>query len=246
MIITNDIKQEFADYARSIKGEACGLIVFNNNQNQLIKCRNVSPNIVNSYEINSEDYLWASTKGRIIASIHSHYRYSKLPKFSILDKIISEEHELVSILYDVNSKTFFEYKPCGYSNNYIGRIFSWGSSDCFSLISDYYKQELNIIVSISINRDKNIFHINDFNKANIFNIAKKNNFDIYDYNIDFTLCEHDILFTKKNITDVNPSHLSIYIGDEKILHQPRQQPSTIEYINKYKQLITYVFRHQTL
>lgn len=239
----NQVKQDFASYADSIHGEACGLIIKKNNCFFLKKCNNISENKLNSYEISTRDYYEAAKMGKIEYSIHSHYRRQKITQFSVIDKTISEEYELPALLYDVNKKIFIEYEPHGYSNDYVGRSFSWGFSDCLSLVCDYYKQELSINILTLQNRDKNIYVKEDLSLNNIKNLASLNDFLILDYDYN-SLQEHDILLSKKYSSDKTPSHLSIYINDDKILHQKRDDYSKIEDVKLYNNLFVCIFRHK--
>ena len=67
-----------------------------------------------------------------------------LDEFSEFDKIQSLAHGLPSILYGVKKDRFLLFKPEDYRDPYVGRAFQIGTQDCFTLLTDYYKNELSI------------------------------------------------------------------------------------------------------
>lgn len=225
----------------NLNKESCALIYKQNNNLLINICDNVSFKPQKYFEISNSDYIKVSRKGEIVGLIHSHIT-NKQFKFSILDKTIAEGHNINSIIYNVKTDTFHEYVPTGnFKNEYVGRDFKWGQSDCFSLVADYYNKEINIDINvITKNRDRSIF-ISDYvkNKEYIKD-AYKYGFRILSNNNE--LEENDILFMKDNDSSY-PSHLGIYLGNNKILHQPRNQKSLIETINSsIFDRIVYIFR----
>ena len=126
--------------------EMVGIIV----SGDFIPLPNSSKDKENSIELLPEHY--AQYCGRIEAVIHSHtckLRNSPLfdprtpskmdmlnqPKTKVPWGIVATDGT------DVMSAKFFPRVP---NNNYIGREFTWYINDCFTIVQDYYKFELDI------------------------------------------------------------------------------------------------------
>jgi proteasome lid subunit RPN8/RPN11 len=89
--------------------EICGLLsIDDNEQLNIIPCKNVSLKKQEHFLINGRDYLKATSIGQIIGIYHSHPNGNT---FSELDKNNALGHNLISIIYDIKSNTFNEYHP---------------------------------------------------------------------------------------------------------------------------------------
>ena len=184
-------------------------------------------------------------------------------KFSEFDKIQSEAHELPSILYNVKEDKFFEYEPTGYKSPYVGRMFQIGSQDCFTLLRDYYKNELGISFD-NFKRDE--LWSNNLTgflkeKAREVKLSPRSTF-IGNLNI-LLKKEHLVEVTQgqPNVEDMmnydiilfkyynldKPSHCGVYIDGNKILHHPARNYSRIQNYSELLRKQTYsILRHESL
>lgn len=224
-MISFDTKQIIKKLAQKTNNEICGFVTANN----VYPCVNKSDNPQNHFLISPVDYLKVNNKEKIQFVYHSH---PKNPEFSEFDKISLYNLKLRGLVYCKETDSFNYFLPESYNNKYIGRKFEIGISDCLTLITDYYKNELNIILP-QINRNENWYEKNP-------NLVNENIPSFLDKIVLKNAQKHDIiLFDMFN--NNNPNHFGIYLGDELILHHPRHKLSTIEILTeKHKEKIPYV------
>lgn len=238
--LPDHIKETFKAFALENKHiESCGLIGCSSDF-FIYLCKNISREPNKYFEISSKDYVSSSKRGELCAIIHSHIK-NKQFKFSILDKIISEEHEITSIIYDIHSNSFFEYVPSGYKNTYLNRNFKWGESDCFTLVADYYKQEFDFnIPEPIVDRNNKKEYIAYLKNKSYVQHAINNNLLV---NTDKEFLINDILFINERTNNEYPTHLAVYLGSNKILHQPNNSISKIETLSEdIIDRVQYIFR----
>ena len=265
MLIDDYIESEIREHANSdFKNECCGFVVFSTKDkaNVIFPCQNQSRRKGEHFLICPKDYIRASRLGEIMAVYHSHPKQI-VGEFSEFDKIQSEVHELPSILYNIKEDKFFEYEPDGYKSPYVGRAFQIGSQDCFTLLCDYYKNELGISFN-NFKRDE--LWSNDLTgflkeKTREVELSPRSTF-VENLSIlmekerlieirrgqpnSEEMMNYDIILLKYFELD-KPSHCGIYIGGNKILHQPARAYSRIQEYNKSLSRRTYsVLRHESL
>ncbi len=218
--------------------EACGLVFENKTKNlDIFPCKNSALDKQNFFIINPINYLECSIVGNITHYYHSHP--GKSENFSEYDKQISEQHNIKAILYLINQDKFLEYEPCGYRNKYCGRPFIMGSSDCFTLVKEYYFNELNITINDNLARDSKSAAppiedvVETLQQINPFLVSVDiNNFK--------TLQKNDILIFS---IEKDYPHIAILLENSTILHQKLNKDSVIEeYSSLYKKNLKYVFR----
>ena len=198
--------------------------------------KNIAADKTKDFEISPVDYLLATTRGKIIAYYHSHCLESQPDKLTPFDLLISTENNLPIILYHVPSDSFKVGGELEYSE-YIGRKFNFDTSDCLSLVEEFYDKEFNIKIE-HVTRDENWFKTDPHK---IKNSANKYGFFEVDKNSprfgDLLVIEYTHTF---------PSHFMIYLGDDEILHHRAGGYSTIEkYNDTLKELTAMCLRHKT-
>jgi proteasome lid subunit RPN8/RPN11 len=226
--IKNFIKKQALE---SAPNECCGFIVKENDSFKCIPCYNIATDTINNFKIGSLEYLKIKNKYKIFYIYHSHTNENC--DFSEMDKNCSENLNLPIILYNIEKNIFKVYEPISVDTNLIGRFYEYKKYDCFTLIRDFYLKKMNIDLSIEyedldkINVKKMfIDHYNDKNLMLINNIEE--------------LKDNDILL----IDDFKEAcHCAIYLGNDKILHQPMDTFSKIEnYCNFYRRRTNLIFR----
>ncbi|NBW09897.1 MAG: hypothetical protein EBR82_17915 [Caulobacteraceae bacterium] len=219
--------------------ECCGFIIQEDEKFRCIPINNISQNPKENFEILSLDFLKVKQKYKKIYYIyHSHTNENQ--EITEKDKTCSENLMVPIIMYNINHDILKIYEPIKIKNEYIGRYYEHGRYDCFKLIEDYYRNELNI----NFNYDRTFYRkslIEMDIKSEIFKYFQQNNFELIKdnkYHI------NDILFMDFFL-DKNPKHFALYLGDDKILHQPMNGFSKIEnYSDFYRKRLYAFFRRK--
>jgi proteasome lid subunit RPN8/RPN11 len=234
--IKNFIQKQAKD---NLPNECCGFIIKENEKFKCIPTKNISKDPKENFEISSLDFLKIKQKYKKIYYIyHSHTNDNQ--DLTEKDKNCSENLVLPIIMYNLKHDFVKIYEPIKVKNEYIGRYYEHGKYDCFKLIEDFYKNELNI----NFNYDRNFYKkslIEMDIKNEIFKYFEQNNFEIITNN---TFKINDILFMDFFLNK-NPKHFALYLGDDKILHQPMGGFSKIEnYSDFYKKKLYAIFRRK--
>jgi len=133
--------------------EACGLLVANGRKQRYVPCRNMATSPSEHFILNPEDYADAEDSGKIIGIVHSHPNEASRPSdadkasceatdlpwhiFSVY-KMLDEPGQPVKITGDT------AITPTGWEAPLLGRQFSFGTLDCFTLLRDFYHREMGI------------------------------------------------------------------------------------------------------
>lgn len=222
-----EIKKQIKELAKTADIEICGFVV----NGLVFSCENISPNPTKNFTISPADYIKVARQGRIQFVYHSHL--SEKDEFSEFDKTNLYNHKLDGLLYCKGKDSFKTFFYNSYNNKYTGRVFEIGKHDCFSLVRDYYKNELNIHIK-DYPRGKDWYK----NNPNIIN----ENFVNCGFEKVETIKRHDIIVFDI-LNNGNPCHFGIYLENDTMLIHPRNKLSTIESLsNAYKQKIAYILR----
>lgn len=211
-MITQFIKQKIKNLSLQTKGECCGFVV----KNQVFPCKNQSQNPNHHFSISPLDYLHASYLGKIEIIYHSH---AKNPEFSEFDKLNLYNQKLRGLVYCKEKDCFNVFFPESYNNKYLGRSFEIGVSDCLSLVAEYYKNELGVILP-DIQRSEGWYK----NHPNIVRDNTPKNF----VKIEFKDAQKNDLLVFDMLKNNQPCHFGIYLGNDIILHQLRNKFSVLE------------------
>ena len=88
------------------------------------------------------DYAAVEDKGEIVAVIHSHPTTNHNP--SPADRVACEQSGLPWHIVNPNTENWGYCEPEGFELPYVGREFSHGVVDCYSLCRDWYKREFGL------------------------------------------------------------------------------------------------------
>ena len=235
MKLTKQIKTGIKDHAKECGPlECCGLILSSAEGSlEVYRCKN-NQTKKGRFSINPKDYLKASEQGDIVAAYHSHLEGLS---FSEFDMYNSNIHNIKYILFSMKENSFVTYDPNSELNEYVGREFEIGATDCFTLLKDFYKNELNISI-------RNYFRDEDW-KKNLPDLFDKY-FEKENFKEVKNLKKHDTLLFKTSKDDFS-SHCAVYLGNQLMLHQPRNMISRIdEYDERYKRITNKIIRHKSL
>lgn len=243
MFATDKVKEQIRQHALEfVPNEVCGLIVFSGVELIAVRAENASEEKRHNFSIDTHSYVQASLLGEIVAYYHSHF--DGRVGFSVCDKIAIEEHKMAAVLYHVEANVFIEASPTGSPPSYIGREFKIGECDCFTLIRDVFLSEKGIVI-----RD---YHRDEQWTKNTPDIYEKNyeqeNFIKIQTgvpNVESLRAYDCLLFQLVDIP--YPSHAAIYLGNEMILHHPRNKFSVMERLSEpLKRRVSYVVRHKAM
>lgn len=218
--------------------EICGFIVLKNNNFICMPCENIAKNKKENFMISSLDYIKIKNySDKILYIYHSHVNDNE--NFSQQDISCSENLCLPIIMYNLNTKTFKIHEPISIKKEYIGRFYQHAKYDCFKLIEEFYKKEKFIEFKYDNNFYSKSLEEMDI-KTEVYKFYMNNNFEIIDNKNDIKL--HDILLIDA-FGENKPKHFALYMGQDKILHQPMFGFSKIEnYCNFYRRHTDSIFR----
>lgn len=233
------IKEEALAHAlRDAPREACGLVVIVKGRERYVPCRNLATGD-NHFELVPEDYADAEDLGEVVGVIHSHPNGGCNP--SEADQVSCERSGLEWHIVGLPSGQWASIRPTGYKAPLVGRVFSHGVLDCYTLIRDYYFETLGIVLPDFYRPDnwwnKRVrgddvlnLYMDNFAKAGFVKVTRPPQ-------------KHDVFLMQVESDVVN--HAAIYLGDEVILHHLYGRLSSRDAFGGYWQKHTiHVLEHQ--
>ncbi len=223
-----------AHAAAEFPRESCGVVVVVRGKQRYIPCRNIAEG-GGDFDIHPDDLNDAEGVGEVTHIVHSHPNMPALPTEA--DLVGCEDSELPWIIVNWPTGTMYEFAPSGYVAPLVGRSYAHGVLDCYSLIRDYYKRELDIDIPDFDRTDKwwdkgGNLYMENFEKAGFIAVTG----DIQ---------KHDVVLMQISSTVVN--HGAIYIGDGLIMQHCTNRLSSRDVYGGYWQRCTHVVvRHRSL
>lgn len=236
MKLTKEIKEKALAHAKEeYPKEAVGLVHVIKGKNRYFKCQNLAETPDEHFILNPKDYLEAEKKGEIIAVVHSHPKTNPTP--SPADKVACEASGLPWFIVNPNTETWGEYKPEGWELPYVGREFSHGIVDCYSLVRDFYKREFKLQLNDYNRRDQwwekgENMYLDNFAKEGF----KETTLEQIAYGDLFLM----------QLESPVPNHAGIYLGDGVVLHHVQGRLSSRDVYGGYYQKVTAkVLKHES-
>ena len=203
--------------------ESVGVLIVIKGKEQYYPCNNLSTYSQQCFILDPEDYVKADALGEITAIVHSHPVTPPSP--SQADKVSCEQSGLKWHIVNPKTETWGYCEPTGYKPPLIGRQWVWGVTDCWSLVRDYYKEQLNIQL-LDYQRPTTP---QDFLDNPLFEqYAERTGFR--ELNKDEKLQKGDVLLM--SILHPTLNHVAIFLGDD-ILHHLADRLSTREPYNEW-------------
>lgn len=239
--MNTDTEREIREHAaREYPREACGLIAVVRGKERYLPCRNIAESNHENFVLHHEDYAKAEDLGEILALVHSHPDAGNQP--SQADRVQCAASGLPWYIVSVNAQgetsDIARYEPEDYEAPLVGRQFAHGVLDCYTLIQDYYKRELNIVLP-------------DFERADDWwnkgdDLYMQHFADAGFAPIKGTIRKHDVIIMQ--VRAPVPNHAGVFIGDpDRMLHHMHGRLSTRDVYGGWFQEVTrIVVRHRGL
>ena len=237
MNLNQELKKEILLHAKEeLPKECCGLIIVRKGRKRYKRCKNVSDVPKETFVLAINDYVKAEEEGEIIAVVHSHP--FERPEPSIGDKVSCEKSNMPWYIVNPTTEQWGYLEPTGFELPLVGREFNFGIVDCYSLVRDYFKQELNIEIRDYFRNDKfwekgNSLYEDNYEKEGFRKVPLD------------SIQKHDVLLI--HLEANLPNHAAIYLGEQQILHHVQGRLSSRDILGEYYIKNTaFVARHKTL
>ena len=223
------LQHALAEYPR----EACGLAVIVKGRERYWPCRNLAVG-TDQFILDPEDYLAAEMTGDIVAVVHSHPDLPCTP--SQADQVSCEASGLPWHIVNVPHGQWHYMEPTGYQAPLVGREWSHGVLDCYSLIRDWYAQEQGLVLPDFKRRDEwwmrgENLYIEHFNEAGFIEIDPD----------DIQLGDGVLMRVASPVTN----HGAVYLGDNRIIHHVQNRLSCRDIYGEFwRKRTTHVLRHE--
>lgn len=205
----------FAHAEQQAPRECCGLLVKVAESEALlyVAAENVWPaEEPDRFSIHPETYARvADDLGEVVAIVHSHPNASANP--SMADRVGCEKSGLPWLIVGWPSGVVKRVDPEGWRAPYKGREFAHGVLDCYTLIQDWFRRELEVVLPDFDRSDGWWEERPDHARENLYveNFARAG----------FVLAHgepkrHDVFLMQVKADVAN--HGAIYLGDGNILH----------------------------
>jgi proteasome lid subunit RPN8/RPN11 len=214
-----------AEYPR----EACGLLVIRKGREVYARCRNIGVG-TDQFVIHPEDYAAADREGEIVGVVHSHPGTS--PEPSQADRVACGASGLPWHIVGIPSEDWVRIEPTGFVAPLVGREWSHGVLDCYSLVRDWFRSERGVLLPNFARfddwwkRGENLY-LDNFSRVGfeVVNFADLRN-----------LLPGDCFLMQ--VASPVPNHAAVYLGDGLILHHLQGRLSSRDVYGGYWQKVT--------
>lgn len=219
-----------AEYPR----EACGVVIVERGRPVYVRCRNEAEGRGN-FIMAPADFAAAEDRGEIVRVVHSHADIPPVP--SDADLVGCERSGVPWIIVNWPVGDWREFAPSGYKAPLIGRTFTHGVLDCYSLIRDYYAEVLGIDLPDFARQEQwwlkgDNLYLEGFPKAGFVEVDA----DVPQ--------QHDVLLMQIGAPVIN--HAAVYAGDNQIIqHCAGRLSSRDVFGGGWRRAMRKIVRHQS-
>lgn len=233
MNLTTDLLTDIAAHAeRDYPREACGLVVVIKGRARYRACRNIAESHEH-FVIDPLDYAAAEDSGSVLMVVHSHP--DAAPEPSQADRVGCEQSGLPWAIIGWPSGAVQTIEPCGYQAPLIGRQFSHGILDCWTLVRDYYQRALGVTLPDYQRPDDwwvkgQTLYLDHYAEAGFVPVTEAR--------------ANDMLLMQ--VASPTPNHAALWMGDGTILHHQMGRLSSRDvYGGWYRKITTHILRHRS-
>ncbi len=224
-----------AHAAREYPREACGLVVRVAGVDEYRPCRNIALGAA-QFALCPEDYAAAEDAGEVRAVVHSHPDGTAAA--SPADRAGCARSGLPWLIVSWPAQEVTRIEPEDYDCPLEGRPYLYGVWDCWTLVQDYYRQRLGIRLDGQVYEPRWAECRKDYIRARYAAAG-------FVAVPPAQLAAHDVLALQGE--GLGPAtHLAVYLGDSRLLHQPANQLSRQGiYGGHWQRCTTLVLRHRS-
>lgn len=217
--------------------ECCGLIIVVNGKERYYPCKNLAATPYEHFVMCPRDRAKAEDLGDVIAVVHSHPNTTAEP--SEADRAQCETWKLPWYIFavrvlessgQVGLHDIAHLEPCGYEAPLVGRSFSHGILDCYTLVQDYYRRELGIDLPYFDRRDGWWDEGEDLYMANFASCG----FAPIPEGSQPQIGDIILMQLRAKV----PNHAGVYIGNGQMLHHVMRRLSSRDLYDGHWQEIT--------
>ena len=203
--------------------EVCGLICIVKGRKKYWPCENIADDPADGFCLSPDDWMKCEDAGELVGVFHSHPFSSPQP--SQVDLSSCEHLGLPFYIVNPHTEQWHDFKPTGYKAPLIGRQWTWGASDCWKLVIDYFAEKgLTVKDWERPKRSEEILTNGIFER-----LIPQSNFVEIDDNKE--MLPGDLLLMK--FTGPDPDHVAIYIGEQMVLHHMAGRLSSRDLYNQF-------------
>lgn len=238
---------ELADFmahaASCAPAECCGLLVDfgpEHGGRRYVAAINTRAHDEGAAQFELDDATWWACEdaGEILAVCHSHPHASANP--SMADRLGCEASGLPWLILAWPSEHVVQVNPCGWSAPLVGREYTFGVLDCYTLVQDYYRRSLGITLPDFERRDKFWERGEHLYRDNLQAVGGV----VVSAASEADLVPGDVLLMRVLSPDVD-NHAAVWVGDGYMLHHPYGQLSRRErWDTPWQRRTTAVLRHR--
>lgn len=212
--------------------EACGLVVIIKGRERYWPAKNMAQG-TDQFILDPADYATADAAGDIVAIVHSHPNMPCTP--SPADLWSCEASGLPWYIVSVPSGQWHTMLPDSYNAPLIGREYSHGKQDCYTLVRDWYARRQLMLP--------------DFERSDEWWLAGQNLYADNFARCGFQEVQPDQLTSGDAlliaVCSPVPNHAAVYIGDNYIIHHVQNRLSGRDiYGDFWRKHTTHVLRHE--
>jgi len=214
-------KEAALKHAISSNDEVCGLISIVKGREKYFPCKNLADDAEDEFVICPDDWMEAEDAGELVGVFHSHPNCS--PKPSKTDLISCNYLDLPFYIVNPSLNEWHYMEPTGYKQPLIGRSWKWGTSDCWTLVIDYFAEKgLTIKNWTRPNKPEDIL-----TNGILERIIPESGFKI----VEDEMQVGDLLLMK--FVGPDPDHVAIYIGEQMVVHHLSGKLSSRDLYNQF-------------